>query len=100
MRKLDVLVVGAGPAGCVAAWEAKANGKQLDVLLVERDRAIGAPVRCAEGVGSKGLREFLDPDGATWVARRITKVIFLAPDDTPVDVGGGDVGYVLDRTRF
>ena len=100
MRKLDVLVVGAGPAGCVAAWEAKANGKQLDVLLVERDRAIGAPVRCAEGVGSKGLREFLDPDGASWVARRITKVIFLAPDDTPVDVGGGDVGYVLDRTRF
>ena len=100
MRKVDVLVVGAGPAGCVAAWEAKAAGRELDVLLVARDRAIGAPVRCAEGVGSKGLREFLDPDTAPWVARRITKVVFLAPDDSEVLVGGGDVGFVLDRTRF
>lgn len=99
MRKLDVLVVGAGPAGCVAAWEAAA-GRGLDVLLIERDRAVGAPVRCAEGVGSAGLKEFMDPAGAPWVACRITKVIFWAPDDTEVAVGGHDVGYVLDRTRF
>lgn len=100
MRKTDVLVVGGGPAGLVAAWEAAANAKDLDVLLIERDRAIGAPVRCAEGVGSAGLKEFMSPDGADWVSRRITKVIFWAPDDTEVLVGGGDVGYVLDRTRF
>ncbi|MEK6768457.1 MAG: NAD(P)/FAD-dependent oxidoreductase, partial [Gemmatimonadota bacterium] len=100
MRKTDVLVVGGGPAGLVAAWEAAANGKDLDVLLIERDRAIGTPVRCAEGVGSAGLKEFMSPDGADWVSRRITKVIFWAPDDTEVLVGGGDVGYVLDRTRF
>ena len=100
MRKVDVLVVGAGPAGCVAAWEAAANGRGLDVLVIERDRAIGAPVRCAEGVGSKGLREFMDPDGAPWIARKISKVVFWAPDDTEVKVGGDDIGYVLDRTRF
>lgn len=100
MRKVDVLVVGAGPAGCVAAWEARLHGKQLDVLLIERDRAIGAPVRCAEGVGSKGLGEFMSPEGADWVARRITTVAFIAPDDTHVTVGGGDLAYVLDRTRF
>ncbi len=63
MSVVDVLVVGGGPAGCVAAWEAAAAGAGR-VLLIERDRAIGAPVRCAEGVGSAGLREFLDPDGA------------------------------------
>ncbi|MGA2383567.1 MAG: NAD(P)/FAD-dependent oxidoreductase [Gemmatimonadales bacterium] len=99
MPATDVLVIGGGPAGCVAAWEAAAAGAQ-DVLLVERDRAIGAPVRCGEGVGSAGLREFLDPDGAPWVSRKITKVIFWAPDDTEVVLGSGDVGYVLDRTRF
>ena len=99
MPATDVLVVGGGPAGCVAAWEAAAAGAQ-DVLLIERDRAIGAPVRCAEGVGSEGLREFLDPDGAPWVSRRITKVIFWAPDDTEVVLGSRDVGFVLDRTRF
>jgi digeranylgeranylglycerophospholipid reductase len=100
MRKVDILIVGAGPAGCVAAWEARLGGKQLDVLLIERDRAIGAPVRCAEGVGSKGLREFMSPEGASWVARRITKVALLAPDDTQVQVGGDDIGFILDRTRF
>ena len=99
MPATDVLVVGGGPAGCVAAWQAAAEGAR-DVLLVERDRAIGAPVRCAEGVGAAGLREFLDPDGAPWVSRRITKVIFWSPDGSEVVLAGGDVGYVLDRTRF
>jgi digeranylgeranylglycerophospholipid reductase len=99
MPAVDVLVVGAGPAGCVAAWEAAAAGAG-SVLLIERDRSVGAPVRCAEGVGSAGLREFLDPDGAPWVSRRITKVILWAPDDTEVVLANRDVGYVLDRTRF
>jgi digeranylgeranylglycerophospholipid reductase len=99
MPTADVLVVGGGPAGCVAACEAAAAGAG-HVLLIERDRAIGAPVRCAEGVGSFGLREFLNPDGAPWVSRKITKVILWAPDDTEVVLGSRDVGYVLDRTRF
>jgi len=69
-------------------------------MLIERDRAVGAPVRCAEGVGDAGLREFANPDGAPWVARKITRVIFLAPDDTEVKVAEREVGWVLDRTRF
>jgi digeranylgeranylglycerophospholipid reductase len=99
-RDLDVLVVGAGPAGAVAAWEAKRAAPELDVLLIERDRAVGAPVRCAEGVGDAGLREFAAPEEAPWVARKITRVIFLAPDDTEVKVAQRDVGWILDRTRF
>ena len=97
-----MLVVGGGPAGLVAAREAAARGPSLDVVLLERDRAIGAPVRCGEGVGSRGVGEFLDPqDGrAPWVSRKITRVIFWAPDGTEVRVAEGDVGYVLDRTRF
>jgi len=100
MPDLDVLVVGAGPAGAVAAREAKRAAPELDVVLLERDRAVGSPVRCAEGVGDAGLREFATPDGADWAARKITRVIFLAPDDTEVKVAERDVGWVLDRTRF
>lgn len=100
MPAVDVVVVGAGPAGSVAAWEAKRAAPELDVVLLERDAAVGMPVRCAEGVGDAGLREFAAPDGAPWVARRITRVVFLAPDDTEVTVAERDVGWVLDRTRF
>jgi digeranylgeranylglycerophospholipid reductase len=98
LERVDVCVVGGGPAGLIAAREAAAAG--LEVLLVERDRAIGAPVRCGEGVGSRGLGEFISPEGASWVSRRITRVIFWAPDGTEVRVAEGDVGYILDRSRF
>ena len=100
MPAVDVLVVGAGPAGAVAAGEAKRTAPELEVVLLERDRAVGAPVRCAEGVGDAGLREFANPDGAPWVAREIRRVIFLAPDDTEVRVGGRYPCWILDRTRF
>lgn len=100
MPNVDVLVVGAGPAGAVAAWEAKQAAPELDVVLLERDRAVGSPVRCAEGVGDAGLREFANPDGADWVSRRITDVIFEAPDDTQIVLAESGIGWILDRTRF
>jgi digeranylgeranylglycerophospholipid reductase len=100
MRDTDVLVIGAGPAGALAAQEAMRAAPGLDVVLLERDAAVGTPVRCAEGVGDAGLREFADPAGAPWAARKIRRVIFLAPDDTEVQVAERDVGWILDRTRF
>ena len=45
--KYDVLVIGAGPAGSIAAKTAAEKG--LDVLLIEKRQEIGDPVRCAEG---------------------------------------------------
>ena len=39
----DVIVVGGGPAGCMAAYEAAKMG--VSVLLLEKDRELGVPVR-------------------------------------------------------
>ena len=44
----DILVVGAGPAGCSAALAACAEG--LDVVLCEKKPVVGLPVRCAEHI--------------------------------------------------
>ena len=99
VQRVDVLVVGGGPGGLVAARELARADPGLEILLVERDRAVGAPVRCGEGVGSRGLEEFIAPDDS-FISRRITRVIFWAPDGSEVRVAEGDVGYVLDRTRF
>src|SRR3989475_12502100 len=100
MHDTDVLVIGAGRAGEVAAWEAKRAAPELEVVLLERDARVGTPVRCAEGVGDAGLREFAAPAGAAWAARKISRVVFIAPDDTEVKVAERDVGWILDRTRF
>jgi len=55
----DLLVVGAGPSGTMAALAAARGG--LRVAVLEKRRTIGEPVQCAEGVShfaleSNGLR--------------------------------------------
>lgn len=47
-ERVDVLVVGAGPAGAVAAREAARSGAR--VLVIERRRRVGALPHCAEFV--------------------------------------------------
>ena len=42
-NKYDVVVVGGGPAGSMAAWEAAKKG--VSVCMLEKDRDIGYPVR-------------------------------------------------------
>jgi digeranylgeranylglycerophospholipid reductase len=47
--KCDVLVVGAGPAGCGVAKAAAEKG--TDVLVIDKKKEIGVPVECGECVG-------------------------------------------------
>ncbi|MFZ3384369.1 MAG: FAD-dependent oxidoreductase, partial [Candidatus Methanoperedens sp.] len=51
--RYDVIIVGAGPGGSIAAKTCAKAG--LEVLLIEKRQEIGDPVRCAEGVGKDGL---------------------------------------------
>ncbi|MDU9375975.1 hypothetical protein McpSp1_05590 [Methanocorpusculaceae archaeon Sp1] len=97
----DVVVVGAGPAGAMAAKEAAARG--ASVLLVEKRPAVGSPVRCAEGIVTKDLLEFVTPD-PKWVSAVIKRAKFTGPDGTGFLISGksGDevLGYTLDRKIF
>ncbi|QSZ66831.1 NAD(P)/FAD-dependent oxidoreductase [Methanofollis aquaemaris] len=97
----DVLVIGGGPGGAVAAWTAARKG--LSACLIEKRPAIGAPVRCAEGIGKKLLTDFLEPD-PRWISADIKRARIVAPDGTQIqlkeDQAGAEVGYVLDRKFF
>src|ERR1051325_8083653 len=90
---------------CLGHWcrpgrQCRRVGGQAPRPRAGRGVARARPCRCAEGVGDAGLREFAEPEGAPWVTRKITRVVFLAPDDTEVKVAERDVGWILDRTRF
>ena len=98
-KNYDVIVVGAGPGGSIAAKEAAEKG--LKVLLLERDREVGLPVRCAEGVGIKGLLEFFDKDH--WILKKYSKTYqlrFVAPNGEPLDLYNRSEAAVLDRKDF
>lgn len=54
MAKWDVIVVGAGQAGCAAAWDLAAAGRR--VLVLSRPAGQGKP--CAGGVTAKTLNRY------------------------------------------
>jgi digeranylgeranylglycerophospholipid reductase len=99
--KYDVLVIGGGPAGALAGKTAAEKG--LSALIVEKRPAIGAPVRCAEGIGKEALHEFIDPD-PRWISAEMTGADIVAPDGFVMKLNsamaGSKVGYVLDRKIF
>ncbi len=95
--KYDVIVVGGGPAGSTAAKFAAAAG--VSVLMLEKDREIGIPVRCAEGVGDKGLRSVVDIN-PNWIAQKINDVKLYSPSGLEVKLGTDEIGYILNRKMF
>ncbi len=99
-NRYDILVIGGGPGGAVAAETAARAG--LSVCLIEKRPAIGSPVRCAEGVG-KEIRQFIDPD-PQWISAEIDQAMIVAPDGTTMTLdpkmAGDKVGYVLERKIF
>jgi len=100
-NKYDVLVIGGGPAGAIAAKTAVEKG--LSACIVEKRPAIGAPVRCAEGIGKEALLEFIEPD-LRWISAEMAGAGIVAPDGFSMklesSMAGGKVGYVLDRKFF
>ena len=96
-NEYDIIVVGGGPAGCMAASCAAAEG--AGVLLLDKKRDIGNPVRCAEGVGEAGLKEFFSPD-PRWVLSNVRSYRLIAPDMNRAVIKNKERGYVLNRKVF
>jgi len=96
-KEFDCIVVGGGPAGSTFARVAALGG--LSVLLLEKDRDIGMPVRCGEAVSDAGLRIFHEPN-PRWIASTITRIKLVAPNETVVEFNLSEKGYILDRRIF
>lgn len=93
----DVIVVGAGPSGTTAARFAAEQG--VSVLVLEKDRDVGYPVRCGEAVSKDGIEPFIKPD-SKWIASTINSFILISPDGTEVKINFDRTGYILERRVF
>ena len=93
----DIIIVGAGPAGTTAARYAAQKG--LSVLVLEKDRDVGYPVRCGEAVSHDGLLQFIEPD-KKFIASTCRKLRFISPNGNFSTIPIEGKGYVLERRIF
>lgn len=98
----DVVVVGSGPAGSMAAKFAAEGG--ASVLVVDRRNEIGSPVRCAEGVPltpGKLEGDFGVNFSKSFVAQEIKGSAIIAPSGRRREFKVDRVtGFVAERKMF
>ena len=99
----DVLVIGAGPGGSMAARYAARQ--ELKVLLIEKRPEIGVPVRCAEGISRVWMDEVEIEPQKKWIDAEIEGAKIYSPDEKSIielsaEQAGNEVGFVLNREYF
>jgi len=96
-HSFDIAVVGAGPAGAMAAKSAAERGRS--VVLFERKQSVGMPVRCGEGVGLKGVSASTELR-KEWIKATISKVTLYSPSGYEVSIDQIGDSFILDRARM
>jgi geranylgeranyl reductase family protein len=93
----DVVIVGAGPAGLIAARQLAGRGH--DVVVLEEHPAIGVPAHCT---GLLGLEAFSELDIPRHTILDTTHAArFVGPDGSSVLVDADRVrAAIVDRARF
>ncbi len=93
-ERCDILIVGAGPAGSCAAQTAAQTG--ANVLMIERKRVIGEPVRCAEFIPKQLLKE-LDCK-RKFIVQHVKSMKSILPDNTMIETPAP--GLMINRNIF
>src|SRR5512147_2359782 len=93
----DVIVIGAGPAGSMAALESAKGGAKT--LLLEKHSRVGQPVCCGEGITAVGLERIIKPQ-PEWIAAKISAARLNGPGGASITFYHTDAGYILNRGAF
>lgn len=93
----DIAVIGAGPAGSMAAQYAARLGRS--VCLMDRNAKVGVPVRCGEGIGYKSFIRHVG-SRTEWTLNKIEKAVMVSPSGTRVTIGNIDESFILDREKM
>ncbi len=93
----DIAVIGAGPAGSMAAMRAAGAGRS--VALIERNEKPGYPVRCGEGIGMRSLTEHAEPR-PEWIRLQVDESMMVSPNGMKIRVSDIAKSVILDREKM
>ena len=97
-EKYDVVIAGAGPAGCVAAR--LLAEQRMSVLLCEKREKVGFPVRCAElGGYADEMARFVRLDESV-IVNRLNFCRAISPSGRAYERPVSRAPLMLDRERF
>ncbi len=93
----DMVVIGAGPAGCIAA---RAGSSDRDVTLFEEHPESKRPVQCAGLISKSGLERLKIP-AKDWVLNEVRGARFFSRSGEMLEIDGREIkAYVVDRKEF
>ena len=95
-REYDVVIVGGGPAGGLAAKHLAEKG--WDVLIIERRDVLGTPVRCGEGLSHEWIERMNISLTPSEISYKINRVKVYSPSLKELVYEGK--GYILNRKEF
>ncbi|MCL4103335.1 2,3-di-O-geranylgeranylglyceryl phosphate reductase [Fibrobacter sp. UWH9] len=97
-NKYDVVVIGAGPGGSVAARNVAKAG--LKTLLLEKRERIGYPVRCGEASTSMKDLQTYGPIDEDCIETIINGLYIYGPNGVNIEVPKPATGIMLNREKF
>jgi digeranylgeranylglycerophospholipid reductase len=97
LPEYDFVVIGAGPAGLLAALTLVRSGKGYRIALLDKRDPWREPVSCAEAVHRARLEALVPVVEPAWVRGPVDGVIFVAPDGTPLRLEKPGSGLLIDR---
>ncbi len=95
--KYDAVIIGAGPAGSMAAYEIAAAG--FSVIILEKHEKAGIPLACGEAVSRGSLERLIAPQ-KEWICAEINKATVIGPDGGRATAVYQNGGYILERKKF
>lgn len=94
---MEIVIVGAGPAGCYTAQLLKKYG--FKTRIIEEHREVGKPVRCAGLVGRQVFENTLLPLSESSIINQINGALVCYRDDN-FQINREGVAHVIDREKF
>ncbi len=97
--RTEAVVIGAGPAGLIAARELARRG--FEVKIFEEHRNIGEPRHCAGILSVEGLKRLNVEPHHDFVQQEVRGGTAYSPSETAIQIPGGRTrAYAVDRSAF